>query len=129
MCIHRCLCFTKTSPGLGVVHLGGVSRGAAMDSAADAWRRRPSVRMGVGRRSCAVDPAANGSDRATHIYLVGEFATVDLAMEGLDQILPYQPDQSICAVCFCVGRWGSSSIYLTLSRRSPIHRSACHTAS
>jgi hypothetical protein len=71
----------------------------------------------------------NDSDRAMHIYLAGEFATVDLAIEGLDQILPYQPDQSICAVCFCVGRWGSSSIYLTLSHRSPIHRSACHTAS
>ena len=35
------------------------------------------------------------------IYLAGEFATMDLATKGLDQILPYQPDQSICAVCFC----------------------------
>jgi hypothetical protein len=42
----------------------------------------------------------NDSDRAMHIYLAGEFATVDLAIEGLDQILPLQPDQSICAVCF-----------------------------
>jgi hypothetical protein len=48
----------------------------------------------------------NDSDRAMHIYLAGEFVTVDLATEGLDQILPYQPDQSICAVyflCWTVG--------------------------
>jgi hypothetical protein len=42
----------------------------------------------------------NDSDRAMHIYLAGEFATVDLATEGLDQILSHQPDQSLCAVCF-----------------------------
>jgi hypothetical protein len=39
--------------GFKSCRLGGVSRGAAMDSAAGAWRRRPSVRLRTRRRSCS----------------------------------------------------------------------------
>jgi hypothetical protein len=77
--------------------------------------------------ACATVVGAGGSCRFSRVE--DETTTVDLATEGPDQILSYQSEQSIYVVCFFVGRWGSSFVYLNHGRRSPIHWSACHTAS
>jgi hypothetical protein len=92
---------------LSVVVFGGRAGGLSWASTAPpSGQGSPSARASRGERNeekgLPIYFLMNDSDRAMHIYLAGEFATVDLATEGLDQILPYQPDQSICAVCFFV---------------------------
>jgi hypothetical protein len=69
--------------------------------------------------ACAAVVGAGGSCRCSRVE--DETTTMDLATDCPDQILSYQSEQSIRIVCFYVGRWGSSFVYLNHGRRSPIH--------